>query len=422
MYRHKSVLILNPKEYDRTNYYNDFADFNTKMIAKSFLDSHVFYFYDSVLAEGIENTEIRIKNLIRENRISIVFFAAHGTDYELSVEFFRSLRDELNVKNVLWVLDDEMIFDTLSKYYAQVFDAVITTDYYATFAYRKLGIPSLYFFSSYSKTDFYPVNVDKDIDVSFLGDCTKADRMDYISYLRENGIKAETFGKGSGTGPVKKEDIPGIFSRSKINLNFTKVHGFALHAWFLEDNTLTNLTRQAKGRPMQVAMTNSFCLSEYSPSLSATFEIGKEIDVFYDKADLLEKVRYYFRNKDKRAQIANSAYKKAVTIYEADRFMPKMMEELCEVMSKHTYIQRSSVIYKDAVFKKNHINKLVSIMFYQLLKLRFKYASETFMNLFQYGLGVFLVSFLKGTKRGVLKVHYEIGKHLQDFFGRERVA
>ena len=37
-------------------------------------------------------------------------------------------------------------------------------------------------------------------------------------------------------------------------------------------------------------------------------------------------------------------------------------------------------------------------MFYQLLKLKFRPALETFINLFQYGFGIFLISFLKEQK------------------------
>jgi len=411
MYKNNSILNLTSKKYDETQY-NNFADFNIQMIRNSFLNSYVFYFYDSVLTNGIRNTEVQIRNLIKKNNISIIFFAPHGTNYELPVEFFKSLKDELKVKNVLWVYDDEMIFDTLSKYYAQVFDAVITTDYYATFVYQKLGIPALYFFSSFSKKDFYPVEIDKNIEVSFLGDCTKADRIEYINYLKENGIKVETFGKASENGIVRKEDIPKIFSRSKINLNFTKVNKSTLFAWFLKDNPLVNLIRQPKGRPMEIAMTNSFCLSEYSPSLGVTFEIGRDIDVFYDREDLLKKVRYYLENEDARTQMANNAYKKAVTIYEADIFMPKLFGGLCNILNNHIYAQRKSVIYRDTIFKKNHINQLTFIMFYQLLKFKLKPAFETFINLFQYGLGIFLVSFLKGAKRAILRMCCKIVEDL----------
>ena len=263
------------------------------------------------------------------------------------------MRDELRVENVLFILDDEMIFDTLSRYYAQAFDAVITNDYYATFAYRKLGLLSLwYYYSGYGKDTLYPVAIDKDIDVSFVGDCTKADRIAYIKFLRENGIKVKTFGKDSENGIVKIEDLSEIFSRTKINLNFTKVDRYSIYAWFLEDNTITNLVRQSKGRLLEIAMTNSFCLSEYFASVEIPFEVGKEADVFYDKNELLEKIKFYLENEEARIQIANNAYKKVINNYEGTVFMPKLLKNLCDLLNNHKYLPKEGKIFKDSIFKK----------------------------------------------------------------------
>src|SRR4030042_2036828 len=349
-----SVLILIPEKTDGDSI-NDFPDFNAKMIVKYYEDSHKFYFQDSLIQNGIKNTEDKIEYIVKENEISIIFFMPDGSDYGLSIEFFRRLKNQTGAKNVLWVFDDEMIFDTLSKYYCQAFDAVVTCDYYATYSYRKLGVPSLYYFSSYSKSDFHPVERSRDIDVSFVGDCTKSDRAEYINFLRERGIKVEVFGKGSGNGFVNKEGLSEIFSRTKINLNFTKVHSPSVYAWFLEDNPIINLVRQNKGRPMEVAMTNSFCLSEYSPSLAVTFEIGTDMDVFYDKMDLLEKVQFYLMNEDIRVQMANSAYQKAVNVYEAGIFIPRLLESLCDVLANREYLPGRSEIFKNSILKKNHI-------------------------------------------------------------------
>lgn len=406
------ILCLNVHKKDKTTM-NDFADFNSSEIAKNFKGGDVFYFSDAISANGIRHTEAMIKKIIKDKNISVVFFAPNGDSYELSIEFFSGLR-EMGVKNVLWVLDDEMIFDVLTKYYAQVFDAAITCDYYATFAYRKLGIPSLYYFSSYSKNDFPSLNNRfKDIDVSFVGDCTKANMLEYINHLRKNGIGISVFGEGSENGFIRKDDLSLILSRSKINLNFTRLNTPTASAWFLRDNTLTAVMRQNKGRPMEIAMAGSFCLSEYSSSLPVTFEIGKEMDVFYDKEDLLAKVGYYLENEDIRNQMAGNAHRKAVTLYDVDVFMPELLKELCNVLNSQSYVQMDLTIYKDTVFKKNHITRLTILMFYQFLKLRFKPALETFTNLFQYGLSVFFVSFLRGIRIAFLKVSSKFSRGIK---------
>ena len=110
--------------------------------------------------------------------------------------------------------------------------------------------------------------------------------------------------------------------------------------------------RHHKCRPVDAAMTRSFCLSEYAPSLCVAFEIGKDMEVFYNKEDLLKKVRYYLENEDIRIQMANNAYEKIVNSYDADIFIPKLMKELCGILSNHIYAQREAIIYKDSIFKK----------------------------------------------------------------------
>lgn len=397
----RRILVLNVHKKDASTM-NDFADQNARLLIDGFGGGRVFHFSDSAAETGIRPTEREIMRLVRDEGVDTVFFAPNGDSYELSIEFFRDLRERTGARLVLWALDDEMIFDVLSKYYAQVFDAAVTTDYYACFAYRKLGVPSMYYFSSYLKKDFHPMDIKKDIDVSFVGDCVKGGRADCIEYLRKNGISVETFGDGSENGFVKKEDIPSIFSRSKINLNFTKVDSAGPLAWFLNENSLTNIVRQNKGRPMEIALTRSFCLSEHSPSLGETFVPGKEIDVFYDERSLLEKVRHYLADDSLRARIAEAAFNKAKR-FEAEVYFPGLIEGLLKLLDGSSHSQRDHVIHRDTVFKKNHVIRLTILMLFQLSKLKLAPAFGSFARMFQYGPVVFLSAFSRGLSIGCRK-------------------
>lgn len=388
------ILVLNVHRKDAATM-NDFADQNARLLIENFGGGGVFHFSDAVASRGIRSTEDEILRLVREESIDIVFFAPNGDSYELGIEFFRDLKERTVARLVLWALDDEMIFDVLSKYYAQVFDAAITTDYYACFAYRKLGAPAIYYFSSYLKKDFHPTDIKKDIDVSFIGDCSKGGRAGYIEYLRKNGIRVATFGDGSENGFVKKEGMPVIFSRSKINLNFTKVDSAGPLAWFLEENALANIVRQNKGRPMEIALTRSFCLSEYSPSLGETFVPGEEIDTFHDAQSLLEKVRHYLENDSERAGIAEAAFRKALR-FEADAYFPTLVDELSRLLDGAVYHQRSRTIHKDPAFKRNHVTRLTILFFFQLSKFRLSPALESLLETFRYGAGIFLSAFPRG--------------------------
>ncbi|OFY63460.1 MAG: hypothetical protein A3H98_14115 [Bacteroidetes bacterium RIFCSPLOWO2_02_FULL_36_8] len=396
------ILCLNIHKKDPERH-NDAADVIARLQIKNFAGGEIFYVTESIVENGEKKTEARIRQIIKEKMISVVFFAPNGDNYEMTPEFLRCLKAELKVKIVLWILDDELIFDTYSKYYAQVVDAVVTTDYYATFAYQRLGIPALHFLSNFSQKDYYPVDVRRDIDVSYVGDCTKADRREFLNYLKGNGVNVLAFGNGSEHGFVKKEDISVVFSRSKVNLNFTKCNKPTVDVWYLEDNNLVNLINQQKGNPFEIALTKSFCLSEYWPSLGCAFEIGTDLDVFYDKDDLLKKVRYYLKNEELRNKIANNAYEKTITVHDTDISMPRLMNELCNILNNSILRRQDKVIYKDVLFKKNHITKLTILMFFQVSKLKLMPAFETFSDFFQYGFIIFMGSAFRGVKISVLK-------------------
>lgn len=401
MNRSEKILVLNIVKKAGTQT-NDFADFNAHKLIECFSGGEILYVLEMVYQKGISWTQKKIRQVITNQKSSTVFFAPNGDNYELPIEFFQDLKSKIKINIILLILDDELIFDTYSKYYAQVFDTVVTCDYYSTFAYRKIGIPACYYFSSYSKKDFYPVDVEQDIDVCFIGDCTKTDRVEQIWFLELHGIKVVTYGIGSNAGFLPKSSVPTIFSRSKINLNFTKINKPSTYTWYLEYNKIANLVRQNKGRPMEIALSRAFCLSEYSSSLSEVFEVGREIDMFSSNEELLEKVQFYLKEDKLRQQIAEKAYEKSKK-YEADTFFPILVDDICRIVNNCKYPQREAEIYKDYIFKKNHLIQLTFIMYYQLLRGRIKIAIETFSYLFQYGLFILCPSFAKGTQIAIRK-------------------
>ena len=390
----KNVLLLLPTD---ENQYLNFLDVNLK---KYFNNVHHFNFVEYSRREGIQNTKSHIKYLISDKKIETIVASPFAGNFELSVEFYASLKD--TTKIVFWMFDDEMYFDVYSKYYCQIADAVITTDYFALSSYKKLDIPAIFFPTTcFSKNTYYPVEIDKDIDVCFLGDCKKSDRIEFINFLIENGINVETFGIGSRNGFVDQIKFSKIFSRSKINLNFTKIDKLS---WINKDEPLLNMIRQSKGRPGEIALTKSFCLSEYTPSLSAIFEIGKEIDVFYNKEDLIEKVKYYLSHDDEREAIAKNGYKRALDNYEIEVYIPKLLKELEEILESTVKPKSEKTeIFLSKAFKIQSINGLTSSMLILIKNGKISYALESFRELFRHGILIFFAGFYGGIIRAITR-------------------
>lgn len=350
---------------------------------------------------GIKNLEKNIMNLISGEKIDIVISSPFATDYQLSVEFYALLKEK--VRLVFWMWDDEAYFDAFSKYYCQVADAVISCDYFSIPAYTKLGVPAILYLTAFSKNIYYPVESVKNIDVCFIGGCGQNDRMEYINFLIENGINIETFGIGSKNGFVEWNEFSKILSRSKIILNFNKVDTLD---WINRDEPLLNRVRQSGWHYCESALTKSFCLAEYTPDLNFIAEIGKEIDVFYNKYDLLKKIKYYLANAREREAMAEKAYKRAITNYVPEITIPKVLKELEGNINEQKFTPHQSgagfagtKIFLSRNFRKNSINGLTFDMFVLIKNGKLKYALETFFMLFRYGYFIFVPGFWGGLKR-----------------------
>jgi spore maturation protein CgeB len=111
------------------------------------------------------------------------------------------------------------------------------------------------------------------------------------------------------------EVAPKIFNRSKINLNFTIRSirtGIPLRVW-------------------DILSAGGFCITNYQPELLMYFENGKDLVIFEDEEDLIEKVKYYLSHEEERKVIAMNGYNKVKNLHKySDRFdeMKKIIPEL----------------------------------------------------------------------------------------------
>ena len=367
-----------------------------------------FNFIEYSRQNGISATERRIRELIEENGIDMVFAFSLASDFELSPSFYLSLKDRVPL--VCWFFDDDSFCEVISRYYGQAATAVVTTDYLPLASYSKLGIPAVYYSPVQDTKIFFPVGVKKDIDVCFLGDCTKSNRSEFIEFLAAAGVKIETYGFGSKNGFVAQEGVSALFSRSKIVLCFAKVDGLT---WLTQDDPLLGRVRQNKGHFSQVALTGSFCLSEYAPSLGRIAEIGKEVEVFGDKKELLEKVRYYLSHEKEREAIAANARKRAVASFSAETAFPRFMNELSAVLADRRFENPySREIFLSDGFKAKAVNGLTFSLFILLASGRLGNALELSLRLFGYGSRAFLAGFPAGCLRASTVLYHKIsGKY-----------
>ncbi|HKI60931.1 MAG TPA: glycosyltransferase [Mariprofundaceae bacterium] len=154
-----------------------------------------------------------------------------------------------------------------------------------------------------------------DYKVSFVGSMY-GNRKQWISDLEQRGIHVDTFGYGWPKGPVEAEDIAGIIRTTQISLNLGD------SGVVMEGGKLTR-SRQIKARVFEVPGAGGLLATESADHLQEFYQPGKEIIVFKDINDLVEKIEYLLAHPDARDAIAQAGYDRtrAAHSYEA-RFEP----------------------------------------------------------------------------------------------------
>lgn len=99
-----------------------------------------------------------------------------------------------------------------------------------------------------------------------------------------------------GTAKTMTE-MPKIFHLSKINLNLTSKPirtGLPLRIW-------------------DILSAGGFLLTNYQEEIPEYFEIGRDLEVYTSKEELLQKIDYYLAHEEERITIAENGYKKTLS-------------------------------------------------------------------------------------------------------------
>jgi len=135
---------------------------------------------------------------------------------------------------------------------------------------------------------FYPTPENNDLKkdgVLFVGTKTK-NRSQLVNFLIKHNIPIKCYGKGWNNAPIYVENLADLYRKAAIVLNFSQqLPSYSIRVY------------QATG-------CGAFLISEDSTDLAKAFEIGKEIESFNTKFELLEKIKYYLNNALERNTIA----------------------------------------------------------------------------------------------------------------------
>lgn len=335
------------------------------------------------LEKGKSGFEKYIETYVSEHNIDLIFFIWWSCDLTFDIHFLERLsKTAQKPKLVMNFFDTEYYFEAVDRYYAQVADLVILPDSLARYRYEHLNINAHTSFALFDG-DYYKntYETNKDIDVSFIGNLKNADRAEYAAYLKANGITVQTYGVGSDNGFASFDEMVSIFNRSKINLNFTTLA--TSENYIVPLPTINQRIRQSKGRPLEIALCGGFILSQHAAGIEEMFKIGEEFDVFHSKEEMLEKIKFYLANEEKRILMAEKSYERALKQYEVKAGFKIIFDRLENLLPKQNFPQ-SFPLYIDDIFMRSYVSSRLMYITRHLMSGRFSPAFEEMGVIFKY--------------------------------------
>jgi len=298
-------------------------------------------------ANGKEVMNNKFLKLIEKEKPDYVFMFIRGSEFHLDT--LLKIR-EISPKTKVFSFsgDEDNAFEIFSRYLILFVDYGLVSPAKYVPEYYKDGIKNVFFIVGLNHHFFKPLKLEKKYDVTFVG-IEKADRYEFIKFLKENGVKINLFGwnwskypefKDIYKGALDSEKMVEVTNQSKINLSFSKSTSGTLHP---------------TTRLYEVGACKGFVLSEYCEDNLKLFKDGKDIIMFKDKKDLLEKIKYYLTNEKERERIANAAYKKIIKNYTLDLALKKIFQKVEKEDKKFTHKNFPKLNKKIIVFSKKDL-------------------------------------------------------------------
>lgn len=289
---------------------------------------------------GKEEMNKRFLEVVKREKPDYAFFLLIYDEFDPST-FLKLKEISPNTKIFNLLSDDSWRYDDYGRYWALISDYIVTTGHKTIKLHKKEGIKNIFFASVVNLEHFKPLNLEKKYDVVFIGTSGR-ERIESIKFLLKNGIKVDIFGKNWHYddfkdiyhGPLDSDELIKKINQSKINLSVS-IGG--------------DTKPQIKGRPFEVSACKSFVLESYFPDYLDFFKKDKEIVMFKNNEEMLEKARYYLKHEKEREKIAQAAYEKVVKKYSVDAMLNEFLGKVVENEKKKIILKFPQAELKEKI-------------------------------------------------------------------------
>jgi len=308
----------------------------------NFLDSlniqhevHLFDYIQEMLSSDKVSMNRRLVETVQNGSFDLVIFSLYTDQIDPAAVY----QIRKSTKTFCFFHDDTWRRDFV-HYWAPHFDYFSSTDPECKNKYTRAGLPHVIYFPFGANERLYrPLDLPKRYDVSFVGGWHPV-RAWLISRLRKAGIQVTVAGFGWPSGIIDHKEMINLFNQSRINLNITNSRSWDLR--MISKMPIKGLRQlwspksfeQLKARHFEINSCGAFQLSYYVDGLDRAFLPGKEIALYIDPDDMIDKVRYYLSENDLRESIAKAG--------------------LIRTLADHTFQKRFEHVFLEMGLLKHH--------------------------------------------------------------------
>jgi spore maturation protein CgeB len=287
----------------------------------------LFDYMEEMKALGRDDMNQRLLERVRTWQPKLAIFSLYAD--QLDPAIVKQLQDF--TKTYCFFHDDSWRVD-YSRYWAEQFNYFSTPDCFGQQKYRDIGMSNaIYFPFGCNETIFHKLDIPKKFDVSFVGSWHPY-REWLIEKIRKAGIDVNVFGYRWPNGEIDQNRMVEVFNESRINLNLSNSASWDARYLISSPRAFINRIRskknieQMKARMFEVNGCGSFQLSYYVEGLTQCYEGDREIGIYNDPDDLVEKVKFYLTHEEVRESTAKAG--------------------LIRTLNEHTFTQRFKKLFK----------------------------------------------------------------------------
>lgn len=270
---------------------------------------------------GVARMSEMLVQTVQKEKPDLLFGVFFDEPADPSKEAMNYITNHTDTITCLWMCDDHWRFEKYSQHWAPHVRYIVTTAAGALLKYHALGMGHKVIKSQYACNHhmYFPHDAPQDLEVTFVGQ-PHSNRQEIIEYLKRANLRLNVYGWGWKEYPrIPFYEMVRLFSRSAVNLNLS--------------NASANSSQQIKGRNFEIPGCRAFLLTGPAENMEEYYEPEKEIVIFNDSPEMVEKIRYYLAHEDERRRIAARSYQRT--------------------LSEHTWKHRFYVIFKQMGFTAN---------------------------------------------------------------------